>query len=529
MTLLRLGSKGEEVVLLQQKLSLNDDGIFGLKTLSAVKIFQSNNGLADDGVVGEQTWKKLLNEEYVQLKKNPQPNNYKQYDKRWSKIRYSTWTSSQTIGNSGCAITAIANLVSTWWDKSVTPPDMAKLSVEWGCRSKNSGTSRSFHKLIAEKYGASQFIRTNSFDTAKAAVQQGAYATCSMGPGRWTKGSHVVLLWWVDDNNVYINDPASAATNRAVAPINLFKSQCNQYYIFFNGMNNPEKVPSEEETTPAETAENPSFLSFGSKGEEVKTLQTTLNTLGYDCGKIDGIFGEQTRLALRQFQYEFSLDETGVLDDNTADAIENFKDNTEKISASHNNGSNIIIDVSKWQGTIDWKEVADNKSCALAIIRAGFGQNTIDDKFYYNIYSCHRYHIPYAVYWYSYAKSVDAIKTEMANFYLLCKDFGPLFYSIDCEESCLSGEIIDSGTKYLYSIGAKKIVNYIANHQLARYACDTSLPDAIWIPKYSSVPPAHTPCDLWQYSSTISIDGVGRCDHNKIPESGRFSIDWFLN
>ena len=37
------------------------DGVFGAKTLAAVKLFQSNKGLKSDGIIGAETWAKLMN------------------------------------------------------------------------------------------------------------------------------------------------------------------------------------------------------------------------------------------------------------------------------------------------------------------------------------------------------------------------------------------------------------------------------------------------------------------------------------
>lgn len=54
--ILRLGSNGENVKLLQRFLKLKDDGDFGPKTLAAVKKWQKANGLLDDGIVGPKTW-----------------------------------------------------------------------------------------------------------------------------------------------------------------------------------------------------------------------------------------------------------------------------------------------------------------------------------------------------------------------------------------------------------------------------------------------------------------------------------------
>lgn len=57
----KYGSNGDEVKQIQTKLknwgyySGNVDGIFGSKTLAAVKLFQQKNGLSVDGIVGPQT------------------------------------------------------------------------------------------------------------------------------------------------------------------------------------------------------------------------------------------------------------------------------------------------------------------------------------------------------------------------------------------------------------------------------------------------------------------------------------------
>ena len=60
--LLKLGSTGEDVVKLQNKLGVDPIGKFGPKTEAAVKAWQSNHGLTADGIVGDGTWVKLFNE-----------------------------------------------------------------------------------------------------------------------------------------------------------------------------------------------------------------------------------------------------------------------------------------------------------------------------------------------------------------------------------------------------------------------------------------------------------------------------------
>lgn len=62
---LKQGSRGEQVKTVQRKLKNwgyytgSVDGIYGAKTVSAVKYFQRKNGLTADGIVGAKTFKAL--------------------------------------------------------------------------------------------------------------------------------------------------------------------------------------------------------------------------------------------------------------------------------------------------------------------------------------------------------------------------------------------------------------------------------------------------------------------------------------
>lgn len=54
-------------------------------------------------------------------------------------------------------------------------------------------------------------------------------------------------------------------------------------------------------------------LKFKDTGAQVKTLQRLLNALGYDCGKVDGIFGQGTRAAVVAFQRAKGLTADGIV------------------------------------------------------------------------------------------------------------------------------------------------------------------------------------------------------------------------
>lgn len=59
------GAKGNITKLIQERLNsvgfnLSTDGIFGKGTEKAIKVFQKNRGLSQDGIVGKNTWSWLL-------------------------------------------------------------------------------------------------------------------------------------------------------------------------------------------------------------------------------------------------------------------------------------------------------------------------------------------------------------------------------------------------------------------------------------------------------------------------------------
>lgn len=62
---IKLGSRGADVIYLQQQLVLKGyqpgsiDGIFGTKTDKAVRLYQNENNLTADGIVGVKTWGSL--------------------------------------------------------------------------------------------------------------------------------------------------------------------------------------------------------------------------------------------------------------------------------------------------------------------------------------------------------------------------------------------------------------------------------------------------------------------------------------
>jgi peptidoglycan hydrolase-like protein with peptidoglycan-binding domain len=86
----------------------------------------------------------------------------------------------------------------------------------------------------------------------------------------------------------------------------------------------PSSTELSETKTPETTVETPSSfvtLTKGVTGEKVKTLQSKLDKLGYNPGPQDGIFGNRTLKALKDFQLAQGLNADGVVNQKTWSAI----------------------------------------------------------------------------------------------------------------------------------------------------------------------------------------------------------------
>lgn len=214
--------------------SLTADAVFGSRTKQAVAAYQSAVGLSPDGICGEKTWRGLITGEVDTAKHSTfkQPKDFKQYDSKWAGRMYSSHgDKSQTMRNSACGPSSMADIVYTVKDKTQTPWTLAQLSMQWGDRTYSSGTAWSFFTHIMKHFGFSRMIATKSLDTLKACLDAGGYAVCSMGPGYWTKGGHFICAWKYTAKYIYCNDPASGTRKRQA--LTDFVKQRKQFFCFY--------------------------------------------------------------------------------------------------------------------------------------------------------------------------------------------------------------------------------------------------------------------------------------------------------
>ena len=78
-------------------------------------------------------------------------------------------------------------------------------------------------------------------------------------------------------------------------------------------------------STPSVSTSNTATLQSGNKGDAVKTLQTNLIKMGYNCGGygVDGYFGTGTYNSVRDFQRDHGLIQDGIVGNQTNQAIAN--------------------------------------------------------------------------------------------------------------------------------------------------------------------------------------------------------------
>ena len=63
------------------------------------------------------------------------------------------------------------------------------------------------------------------------------------------------------------------------------------------------------------------LITKGSTGDAVKASQTKLNALGYNCGDVDGIFGDKTLAAVKAYQTDKALLVDGMVGSQTWGAL----------------------------------------------------------------------------------------------------------------------------------------------------------------------------------------------------------------
>lgn len=186
------------------------------------------------------------------------------------------------------------------------------------------------------------------------------------------------------------------------------------------------------------------------------------------------------------------------------------------------------IDVSYHNGNINWERVKES-GVQFAMLRAGFS-NSPDVKFEENAKECERLNIPYGVYWFSYAYTMDMAKKEATACLRTIQNrkisfpvvFDFEYSSVDFAKKnyhTVTGEEMVSFAKvFLQEIenAGYYAMNYTNMDFLTRgfnKLCDRF---DTWLARWKDdISDPGYPCGIWQYSSTGEIPGIkGKVDLN---------------
>lgn len=176
----------------------------------------------------------------------------------------------------------------------------------------------------------------------------------------------------------------------------------------------------------------------------------------------------------------------------------------------------MVIDVSSFQGNIDWTKA--KASITGAIIRCGWGQDITsqdDPKFKRNVEECIRLGIPFGVYFYTYAKSIDRIDGEVKHALRLCNPYKdkmtfPLFLDVEERKADFLPGVAARARKFCqemmkngYKVGIYADKNYWTTY--LKGVDDFPKWVAIYGPKN---PPQISGMVAWQYTSKGIIPGI---------------------
>lgn len=195
-----------------------------------------------------------------------------------------------------------------------------------------------------------------------------------------------------------------------------------------------------------------------------------------------------------------------------------------------------VIDVSGWQGDIDWAK-AKADGVEGVIIRLGYGEgNNADKKAQRNISECKRLGIPFGIYWYSYADTSALAKEEGADVVSKLKQFGvnpsdlayPVYYDLEKwtweghkppTDPNVYNNIVNNWYSALQSAGYKNLGVYSYTSYLQGPLKHADIyAKTTWVAQYGarmgfdSFP---TNSRGWQYTSSGKVDGIsGNVDMN---------------
>lgn len=189
---------------------------------------------------------------------------------------------------------------------------------------------------------------------------------------------------------------------------------------------------------------------------------------------------------------------------------------------------NKVYDLSTHNGLVNWDKLKE-EGVEFVMLRAGYGRNNIDERFYDNASACVRLGIPFGIYWFSYALSEQMAEQEaeyaiaaVSKYRLRC----PISYDLEYDtvryastkgitiDKTLATKMVDAFCGRVERAGFEAW-NYANKDYLQRMFDSTLLNKySLWFARYNDAP-GRTSMVMWQRSSSGTVNGIaGRVDLN---------------
>ncbi|WP_343346197.1 SH3 domain-containing protein [Terrisporobacter petrolearius] len=189
------------------------------------------------------------------------------------------------------------------------------------------------------------------------------------------------------------------------------------------------------------------------------------------------------------------------------------------------------IDVSKWNGNINWRSVK-NSGVDYVIIRAGYGTSTIDPKFKTYIEGAKSVGLKIGVYWFSYATTPNNAAMEAQACLNALSPYKnnvtyPVFFDFEYDSVRYAN---NNGVKVTRDLASRMATSFLNKVESKGYTSgiytnkdfsstyftsDLINSNNMWVAQYSSTNTFGKPYSMWQYSEKGSVPGIsGYVDMN---------------
>ena len=217
---------------------------------------------------------------------------------------------------------------------------------------------------------------------------------------------------------------------------------------------------------------------------------------------------------------KFTLNVNEPSDNKGSNGVKTVTEFSDVIKNYKNDNTQIGIDVSKWQGDIDFSKLK-NAGVEFVIIRVGSsnginGENFVDSKFVQNIKNANSVGIPVGIYFYSYANSVDRAVSDAKWIIDQIKDYKvelPIAFDWENWGSFNKYELSFFGLTNM----AKKFMDTVKNvgYDAMLYSSKTYLENIwmsvdypVWLAHYTKNTNYTGDYSYWQLCSNGRVDGI---------------------